>query len=95
MVYCITSVNKLSTSVAKFIERCAFLPHQLFHSDHEFASGLPALMENEYPFTSLENRLKVLTLLTDALLTTNAIRDDITSGNSISHTMYSWNNIPF
>ena len=38
-------------------------------------------MENEYPFTSLENRLKVLGLLTDALLSTNVVREDLISGN--------------
>ena len=54
---------------------------QLFQSDREFASGVEALMENEYPFTSLENRLKVLGLLTDALLSTNVVREDLISGN--------------
>lgn len=35
------------------------------------------LMSTEYPFTSLENRIKVLQFLTDQFLITNPVREDL------------------
>ena len=49
-------------------------------SDKEFdQSVLNLLMTQEYPFTSVENRLKVLQFLTDQFLITNPVREDLLS----------------
>jgi nucleosome-remodeling factor subunit BPTF len=47
-------------------------------SDKDFDSGtLNILSTSEYPFTTVENRLKVLQFLTDQFLITNPVREDL------------------
>ena len=47
-------------------------------SDKEFDSGILNILNTcEYPFTSVENRLKVLNFLTDQFLITNPVREDL------------------
>jgi nucleosome-remodeling factor subunit BPTF len=47
-------------------------------SDKEFDPGtLNILNTCEYPFTAVENRLKVLQFLTDQFLITNPVREDL------------------
>jgi len=58
---------------------------QLFESDVEFADGLMALHNDEYPYTSLANRLAVLVVLTDSLLSTNIARENITMEGAIKY----------
>lgn len=49
-------------------------------SDKSFDSEvLNVLTNNDYPYTSLEDRIKVLKFLTDQFLTTNPVREDLIS----------------
>ncbi|XP_069695049.1 nucleosome-remodeling factor subunit NURF301 isoform X3 [Periplaneta americana] len=55
-------------------------------SDKEFDSGaLNILSTCEYPFTSIENRLKVLQFLTDQFLITNPVREDLLNEGNIHY----------
>jgi len=47
------------------------------------AGALDVLATCEYPFTNVENRLKVLKQLTDILLSTSAVRDDLLNEGSL------------
>lgn len=53
-------------------------------SDKEFGSEILSILNScEYPFTCVENRLKVLQFLTDNFLITNPVREDLLNeGNS-------------
>ncbi|CAG9862131.1 unnamed protein product [Phyllotreta striolata] len=49
-------------------------------SDKSFDQNvLDILSNNDYPFTSLDDRIKVLQFLTDSFLTTNPVREDLLS----------------
>ncbi|XP_023219466.1 nucleosome-remodeling factor subunit BPTF-like isoform X2 [Centruroides sculpturatus] len=54
-------------------------------SDKEYRHVLNAFEGCEYPFTTVENKLRVLQLLCDHFLTTTHARDDITSEGIIRH----------
>lgn len=55
-------------------------------SDREFDSGtLNILNTSEYPFTTVENRLKVLQFLTDQFLITNPVREDLLNEGNIHY----------
>lgn len=55
-------------------------------SDKEFDSGtLNILSTSEYPFTTVENRLKVLQFLTDQFLITNPVREDLLNEGTVSY----------
>jgi nucleosome-remodeling factor subunit BPTF len=54
--------------------------------DKEFDSGaLNILNTSEYPFTTVENRLKVLQFLTDQFLITNPVREDLLNEGIVSY----------
>ncbi|KAK7791905.1 hypothetical protein R5R35_005426 [Gryllus longicercus] len=55
-------------------------------SDKDFDStALSILSSCEYPFTSVENRLKVLQFLTDQFLITNPVREDLLNEGNIHY----------
>ncbi|KAG1687147.1 Nucleosome-remodeling factor subunit BPTF [Nymphon striatum] len=55
------------------------------HCDTEFEYILPALQDGDYPFTSIDNKLKVLQFLCDQVLNTNHIRDQVISEGNIKY----------
>ncbi|XP_049831961.1 nucleosome-remodeling factor subunit NURF301 isoform X2 [Schistocerca gregaria] len=55
-------------------------------SDKDFDSNVLNILNNsEYPFTSVENRLKVLQFMTDQFLITNPVREDLLNEGNIHY----------